>query len=193
MRYARCVVVALAGVAFGTAGCGEPVPEQLPDYCDSVDFVGCGGDINGVWYVTDSCYSESQPSLESCPSAEVDLTSSGSGTLEFDGGSYEWNYQTTVHQSWSVPQMCLDEGQSCSDLSTYKLDFGRSEDGCGASYTAEDSETLDGGYSVKDARLTIRLDRDTTVDTRYCVDGDNLIIRIPHPDGDVSYVTARRD
>jgi hypothetical protein len=129
---------AIASLSLLLLSCG-PIPNAMPDHCDEIDFNSGGGDPTAEsWNVTDTCYPQKEPVVESCPAADVDVDADASGTI-----GDRFDIERTYTFTYSIPESCVSEDEGCDAFDTLSLDFGRDGDGCAAVDTETASATFD--------------------------------------------------
>lgn len=186
----RCLtlaaVVVLAGG--GVAACGGGGGASCPD---PTTFQPCGGDVQGEWTLTDSCYTI-EANLDDCPEALVSNHPTASGTILFRAdGTYSSAFQFGGTVTVTAPLSCTDAA-SCTDLSSPADNRSCSgTDPCECTTQLDDTDSTDqGSYSTAGSTATLSptLGLPRTVD--YCVDGDVMAARIAG-DPDVFLVFTR--
>ena len=103
--------VGMVAILFGSFGCGGSDLAATP-----ADFDPCGGDIVGVWDLTDLVVEVQE--LMDCPEAEFTSNSTVDGTVDFkEDMTYTVDFTMTMEPVLVAPGECIPSAFSdCTDL-----------------------------------------------------------------------------
>ena len=144
----------------------------------------CGGDVVGVWSVTDSCLSGTDDLSSTCAGLSADLSLSVSGTTTYNA---DQTFTATVTGSgttvYHYPAACIPGTATCTQLGQTLMAIGMyssvtctTDSGgicnCVAITTVAPTTEM-GTYSTSGSTLSVT-QNGTTSTSPYCVNGDLL-------------------
>lgn len=204
----QLAMLVLCFVAMGCRDADEPEASvaEVAEAGACKPLNACGGDLEGIWEITDGCYSfmtvSGGPVIPSCPAATIEyVPDAAGGTYTFqNNGRYRAQFEVVGRMVMTVPTSCLGSRASCADLEDVAA--GRS---CvlTASRTCHCTEHFEqstdqegtGDYVVQGSRVDFSND----VSMTYCAQTDRLTLETVSMvemgdtvDGQLRFVLERR-
>jgi hypothetical protein len=169
-----CAAIVLAGCGGGSGSS-----------CGVADT--CGGDVVGIWTITDACTSTKASDLSpNCPTGSIfvmDLHTSGTFDYRADM-TYSWQATVSLTERMTLPRECLGT-TTCAALSaSFQADPHFSSASCVASGTgcvcvlasASVSGTETGAYTTSAGVVTLTPTTRAPEQDNYCIKGSTMTV-----------------